>query len=90
MAPKIDTVIWSGLACRIAIRGQDPGAVVDIRTKRGDSSTSLVKGGKLLGDDSSVSLIVDEEDCAGTAAFVVLTDSDGTVVTEGHTVVGGT
>ena len=90
VTPKIDTVIWSGLACRIAIRGQDAGAFVDIRTKRGDSSTSLVKGGKPLGDDSSVSLIVDEEDCAGTAAFVVLTDSDGTVVTEGHTVVGGT
>jgi hypothetical protein len=62
---------------------------VDLRTKAGDPTTSLVKAGKGLGSDGTVSLIVEDEDLEGIGAVVVVVGADGTPRAQAGTVVGG-
>ena len=62
---------------------------VDLRSKAGDASTSLVRGGKELAPDAQVALFVEDEDREGDAAIVVVLGPDGTPRAQVVTVVGG-
>ncbi len=86
---SIGEVRWRRLRCNIAIEGSTTGAHVDIRTKGGDSSTTLTAGGKEIGGDGEVSLLVEDADREEEAALVVVIGSDGTVLTQKSTIVGG-
>jgi hypothetical protein len=49
----------------------------------------LVKGGKDLGTDGTVALLVEDEDREGEGAVVVVVAADGTPRAQAGTVVGG-
>ena len=64
-------------------------ARVDIRTKGGAPSTTLAMGGKELGADNEVFLLVEDADREDEAALIVVVGSDGTVLAQTSTIVGG-
>ena len=84
----IGEVRWRRLRCTITIEGTAIGTHVDIRTKGGDSSTTLTAGGKEIGAEGKVSLLVEDADREDTAALVVVIGSDGAVLTQKSTIVG--
>ena len=86
---SIGEVEWRRLRCNITIQGLVAHIRVDIRTKGGDPSTTLARGGKELSTNNEVSLLVEDADCEGEAALIVVVGSDGTVLAQATTVVGG-
>ena len=85
---RIESVRWRRLRCNIEAEGATPGSRIDIRTRRDDPSTTIVQGGKDLGADGKVSLVVEDEDLEGQAAAVVVVGPDGTVLFQDSTIVG--
>jgi len=62
---------------------------VDIRTKAGDPTTSLTSASKSPNPDGTVSVLVQDEDRMGEAAMIVVLSSDGTVMKQILTTIGG-
>ena len=89
VAVSIGEVRWRRLRCNITIEGLAAGTHVDIRTKGGDASTTLAMGGKELGTESKVSLLVEDADREDEAALIVVVDPDGSVLAQTSTIVGG-
>jgi len=85
---SIENVTWKGLRCTITVIGTTSGMKVDIRTKAGDPNTSLTKP-KPPNSDSTVSLLVEDDDRMGEAALIVILDSDGTPMKQISTIIGG-
>src|SRR5438874_4970753 len=85
----IESATWRGLRCNVAVKGASGGRRVDLRTKAGDPSTSLVGGGKALGADGTAALFVTDDDREGDGAVLVVLGSDGTPRAQRGTVVGG-
>ena len=85
---SISEVKWRRLRCNITVEGSAAGAYVDIRTKGGDPSTTLTMGGKELGAEGEVSLLVDDADREDEAALIVIVGPDGTVLAQASTIVG--
>ena len=86
---QIEPVAWRGLRCNIKVGGAVSGMQADLRMKVGDASSSLTKGGREIGVDGTAALLVDDEDCEGQGAVVVVVDSDGIVKAQIATIVGG-
>ena len=86
---SIGDVKWRRLRCNVEIQGSVAGARVDIRKKAGDASTTLAMAGKDLGGNGEVSLLVVDEGREDEAALIVVVGSDGTVLAQTNTVVGG-
>ncbi len=86
---SITEVRWRRLRCNITIEGSATGAGVDIRTKGGDPSTTLTAGGKELGTDGEVSLLVEDADREEEAALVVVIGTNGAVLAQRSSIVGG-
>ena len=86
---SIDEERWRRLRCNIKVEGSVAGAHVDIRTKGGDASTTLAKGGKGIGAVGEVSLLVEDADREGEAALIVVVSPDGTVLAQTPTIIGG-
>jgi hypothetical protein len=84
----ITSVRWVGLRCRLEIAGAPEGAVVDIRTKPGDESTSLADEPKPV-SGGTCSVVVPDDVDEGHAAHVVLLASDGSILAQRLTTVGG-
>ena len=85
---SIGEVRWRRLRCNITIEGSATGAAVDIRTKGGDPSTTLTMGGKELGAEGEVSLLVEDADREDEAALIVVVGPDGTVLAQTSTIIG--
>ena len=85
---SIAEVRWRRLRCNVTTEGSATGAGVDIRTKGGDPSTTLTAGGKKIGDEGEVSLLVEDADREDEAALVVVIGSDGAVLAQKSTIVG--
>ena len=88
-AVSISEVRWRRLRCNITLEGSATGARVDIRTKGGDPATTLTAGGKETGAEGEVSLLVEDADREDEAALVVVVGSDGMVLAQTSTIVGG-
>jgi len=87
---KVDLKIdWKGLRCKVVVNGGLPGLSIDIRDQPGNSSSSLVKGGKPLHENQEVSLVVENEDLEGDEAIVVVLDVKGNLVAQLDTIIGG-
>lgn len=84
----IENVNWRGLRCRMRVIGIVPGMKVDMRTKAGDATTSLIGTLTLPSADGNVSLLVVDEDRMGEAVLIVVLNSDGTVNNQILTIVG--
>ena len=91
-APRVSVSIgdvkWRRLRCNITIQGLVADARVDIRTKGGDPSTTLATGGKELGADNEVSLLVVDEDREDEAVLIVVVGPEGAVLAQTSTIVG--
>ena len=86
---SIGEVRWRRLRCNITIEGLATGARVDIRTKGGDAATTLTMGGKEFGAEREVSLLVEDAAREDEAALIVVVGSDGTILAQTSTIVGG-
>ena len=86
---SVGQVRWRRLRCNVTIDGPAAGVHVDIRTKGGDSSTTLAMGGKEISVGGEASLLVDDADREGEAALIVVVGPDGTVLSQSSTIVGG-
>jgi len=84
----ITTIKWAGLRCRIDVEASGPGLKAELRTKPADPASSIA-GSKLIGEDGKVGLLVEDEELAGYAAFVVIIDAAGGVIVREHVTVGG-
>lgn len=83
------SVSWRRLRCNITVDGLTQGLRADLRTKAGDSSTSLVSGGMELGKDGTAALFVEDEDQEGQGAVVVVLSPNGSIRAQFPTIVGG-
>ncbi len=82
-------VVWKGLRCTVAVDGNFSDLSLDVRSQAGNSSSSVVVGVKLLQDKGTASVVVENEDMEGREATVVLIDTDGSLVAQIATVIGG-
>jgi hypothetical protein len=87
--PVIDSIAWRGLRCVISLSGTTEGIAVDIRTKPGDSHTSLTGIARTPSADGTVSLLVENEEREGEAALVVVISTSGTILAQTPTIIGG-
>jgi hypothetical protein len=85
----IEDVTWRGLRCALRIGGATPELVVDIRSKAGDATTSLVTATKTPDANGEVSLLVEDEDCIGQAALIVVLAGSGLIRAQTLTTIGG-
>lgn len=83
----IKSVKWKGLRCAIQLGNAAPEMTADLRTKAGDPESSLAAP-RSPNADGSVSLLVENEDSEGTAAFIVVLSSRGTILAQQLTTVG--
>ncbi|MGH2596312.1 MAG: BREX-1 system phosphatase PglZ type B [Actinomycetota bacterium] len=85
---SITNVKWVGLRCRLQIVGAPESAVVDVRTKPGDETTSLADEPKPV-VEGSCSIVVPDDANEGHAAMVVVLDASGSLLAQRLTTVGG-
>ncbi|MCH5276197.1 MAG: BREX-1 system phosphatase PglZ type B [Desulfovibrionaceae bacterium] len=85
---QLTNVEWKGLRCTVATNGNCAGLFLDVRGHAGNPETSVVKR-KLLKDDGTASVVVENEDWEGHDAMVVLVDANGALVAQFPTVIGG-
>ena len=85
----ISSVIWRGLRCSVSVEGSGPGVSVDLRTRAADAGTSISTGAKTVNEQGAVSLPVPGDDRNGEAAVVVVLSTDGNVLAQSATIVGG-
>jgi hypothetical protein len=88
---KIADVEWKGLRCKVRVDGEFSGLSLDLRTQPGNSSSSKVadKKPKQVKEDGIASVVVVDEDLEGTAATIVLLDSNDQLIAQINTVIGG-
>ena len=87
-ALRITGVAWVGLRCRVRIDGAGPGLSVDLRTRVGDTASS-VSDPRAVDAGGAASLLVADDALEGTSAAVVVLDADGQVLARQSTIVGG-
>ena len=78
---------WTHLKCSLEIKGADTTCKVMIRTKHSDPA-SLVSTEKNVSADGRVTLFVEDADYESQSAFIVITETDGTVIQKQHTIIG--
>lgn len=85
----ITDVAWRGLRCTVKLGGSAPDLLVDIRTKAGDATTSLVAAPKAPSVGGTIALLVENDERMGEAAFVVVQAPSGTLCAQKLTTIGG-
>lgn len=90
-AITITSVVWVGMRCRIEVEGHLPSArelLVDLRARTADPSTSLTNELKSV-RDGKASLIVPDDNLAGSVGIVVVLGAEGAILAHSQTVIGG-
>ena len=82
-------IVWKGLRCTVALDGEFSELLLDIRTQPGDSSSSVIVSVKPLKDNGTASVVVEKEELEGVSATIVLLNSNGELVAQTDTVIGG-
>lgn len=89
-ATSIDEIAWAGMRVRVVVEGATAGAAIDVRTKAASASTSKLDNMTAVPiTDGTASALVVDPDAAGVAAFVVVLGSDGSLVAQRATTIGG-
>jgi hypothetical protein len=86
---EVTDIAWKGLRCTVGVDGQYANLSLDIRTQAGDPASSVVVSVKPLKDNGTASVVVENEELQGRAAFLVLLSASGELVAEANTVIGG-
>ena len=82
-------VVWKGLRCSVVVDREFKGLKLDVRTRAGEASSSVVLSTKPLKESGSASVVVEDEDLEGQNAVVVLLDENGALVAQTDTRIGG-
>lgn len=85
----VTPVKWTSLRCRIEVEDAPEGALVDIRTRAADPSTSVVASAKALDTKGKTSLVVPDDTREGDAAHLVGLSPTGQLLTQLGTTLGG-
>ncbi|MBF0500211.1 MAG: BREX-1 system phosphatase PglZ type B [Candidatus Riflebacteria bacterium] len=85
---EVTDIVWKGLRCTIAAKGEISGLQLDVRKQPGDAKSSLVVGTKQLKDNGTASVVVEDESREGEKVFVILFGDDGTLQYQSETVIG--
>ena len=85
---SISSAEWFGLRCRVYVAGTMEGLRVGLRTRAGDTATSLAAVKDVAGSGPTT-LFVEDDSQEGAAAVVVLLGPDGSVISKLPTTVGG-
>jgi hypothetical protein len=85
---KIAEIKWKGLRCIIEVDSASTDLRVDLRTRAGDASSSLLSATKSL-DNLVASLLVEDDEKVGSSAYIVVLDDGGKLLTQASTIVGG-
>lgn len=85
----IESVTWRGLRCVVKVAGTQPSDQVDLRGRAADPGSSLAAEAKAPGPEGNVSLIVPDDEREGEAVLVVVLATDGSVLAQASTVIGG-
>jgi hypothetical protein len=85
---RIEAVSWHRLRCTVVIAGGGEGMVIDIRSRPGDPSTSLVERPKEA-SEGQVALFVLDPDREGETATIVVVGPEGTILAQRETTIGG-
>ena len=83
------SVRWIGLRCAFVVENAPAGASVDVRTKAGDASSSLLAEVRPLKLDGTASVLIEDDAREGEAAFAILLTASGMPLAQGNTTVGG-
>ena len=86
---KITNIIWRGLRCSVTVKGADAGSFFDIRREAGDPSTSVVYDLKPISGEDTSSVVVEDEELEGKEGVIVIIDSEGSLVAQAPTTIGG-
>ncbi|MDD4803229.1 MAG: BREX-1 system phosphatase PglZ type B [Syntrophomonas sp.] len=86
---EITDIRWKGMRCTVAFEGSQSGLALDIRQYPGDPHSSLVVNVKTFNDSGVASVVVENEDCWGAVAMIVLLDNESQVITQRETIIGG-
>lgn len=87
-AIEITDAVWKGLRCTVALDGEFQGLTLDIRTQPGNPASSKVVGTKPIKDNGTASVVIENEELAGTDAAIVLLDAKGKLVAVQDTIIG--
>jgi hypothetical protein len=88
-AGTIIEVTWTGLRCRVRVTGAPAGAVVEVRSRPADPTTTKSNGAKVVDQQGNVSLVIPDDSLLGTAAVVVLVGDGGVLLAKYPTCIGG-
>lgn len=81
-AVRIGDVGWKGLRVSISLEAPAGELQADVRLQAGDPASSVVVATKSFSAHGTCSLIVEDEDLQGQAAFVVVLDADGALLAQ--------
>ena len=85
----IESVSWRGLRCSVTVSGSYSEAKLDIRQKAADPASSLATAPRAPDAEGKASLLVVDDDRAGDPALVVVVGTDGSLLAQTATIVGG-
>jgi hypothetical protein len=85
---KIAEMKWKGLRCIVEVDGPSADLRVDLRSRAGDASSSLLPTVKSL-VDMVASLLVEDDEKVGSSVYIVVLDKDGRSLAQASTIVGG-
>jgi len=88
ISAAIAEITWRGMRCRVAVRTNASGVMVDLRLNWKQAASSIVASAKELATTGEVSLAVSDDKHEGAAASVVVLDSAGRVLDYKPTTVG--
>jgi hypothetical protein len=84
----ITEISWKGFRCIVEVEGCKRELTLDIRIHAGDPTSSVIGKVKLV-KDGMVKAIVENEDLEGSKAFIVLISSNGEILKQVETIIGG-
>ena len=82
-------ITWKGMRCKVTVETSCTGLLLDIRPQPGNPDSSIVTTVKPLKLDGTGSVVVEDDALEGTVAMVVLITTEGLLVTQDATVIGG-
>ena len=85
---SIDELTWTGMRVRVRVGGAQGGATIDVRTKAASAATSKLDGAVAVTEGTASALVADP-DAMGEAAFVSVLASDGSLLAQRTTTIGG-
>jgi hypothetical protein len=81
---------WVQMRVRAQIEDAPPGAVLDVRSRPGDASSSVLAQPAPIGADGTSSAIIEDDSRLGESAAIVVTTADGRrILAQRATIVGG-